>query len=282
MKIIDFHTHIFPPEQIAARDQLAKQDTWFAHLYGTKNAPMATVETLLRVAEKNGVTRSVVFSFPWQDSGLLREANAYVFESTSRHPDRLSPFLTLHVGDEKTTVEELERARPVEPAGIGELMPDGNGYRLKDVELLRTAAEFAVQRKLPLLTHTSEPFGHDYPGKGRTYAQEVLALAEAYPELVIVCGHWGGGLIFWELQPELKTPLKNVYYDTAATCYLYSNRIYEVAETIAPGKVLFGSDYPACPVARQIRGVQESDASAKMKKAVLGENARKLLGLKED
>ena len=277
MKIIDFHTHVFTPETIAARERLAQNDPWFAALYGNPKARMATADDLLKSARAAGISRSVVFTFPWIDPGLLRDANDYVFKSAACHPEELVPFITLSPGDADGAERELARARPTAPRGIGELMPDGNGYRLSDLAVLTPAARFAIDRNIPLLTHASEPFGHVYPGKGRTHAQEILDLAQAFPDLSIVCGHWGGGLIFYELQPEIADALKNVYYDTSASCYVYRNDIYRVASTICPRKVLFGTDYPTCPVKRQLRGIMESPIGNDVRELFLSGNAEHLL-----
>ena len=45
--------------------------------------------------------------------------------------------------------------------------------------------------------------------------------------------------------PEVKKTLANVYFDSAASPFLYSPRIYTQAiETVGSEKLLFGSDYP--------------------------------------
>ncbi len=45
--IVDFHTHIFPPDVIARRGELAIRDPWFGALYGNPRAKMATAGDLL-------------------------------------------------------------------------------------------------------------------------------------------------------------------------------------------------------------------------------------------
>ena len=42
--IVDFHTHIFPPEMIARRADYAARDPWFAELYGDPRAKMADAD----------------------------------------------------------------------------------------------------------------------------------------------------------------------------------------------------------------------------------------------
>ena len=51
-RIVDFHTHVFPPEIIRDRESFARRDAAFGLLYGNPRSPMATVEdvALLRAA----------------------------------------------------------------------------------------------------------------------------------------------------------------------------------------------------------------------------------------
>ena len=51
----------------------------------------------------------------------------------------------------------------------------------------------------------------------------------AFPVLRLICAHWGGGLPFYELMPEVADALRNVYYDTAASLFLYRPAIFSAA-----------------------------------------------------
>src|SRR5690242_16426525 len=76
--IIDFHTHIFPPEVVARRDEFCARDPWLAELYGSPRARMATADDLLRAMDADGVDVAVTFPFGWRDPGLVVECNSYV------------------------------------------------------------------------------------------------------------------------------------------------------------------------------------------------------------
>jgi predicted TIM-barrel fold metal-dependent hydrolase len=70
-----------------------------------------------------------------------------------------------------------------------------------------------------------------------------------------------------------------VYYDTAASPFLYNKRVYQIALSIVgPHRILFGSDYPLIPPARYKQEMQEAGLDEKELEAVLGLNARRLLG----
>jgi predicted TIM-barrel fold metal-dependent hydrolase len=278
--VIDFHTHIFPPEVSAQREAYRARDAWFGQLYANPQARLATAQDLLAAMDSAGVQQAVTFGFAWNDAGLCRAANDYVLDAARRYPDRLIPFAVVQPQDRAEAEREIARAVAQGARGLGELMPDGQGYRLDDLALLQPLAEAASAHGLPLLTHTSEPLGHHYPGKGATTPDQVVRLAAACPNLVIVCAHWGGGLPFYELLPEVAAILHNIYYDTAASTYLYRPAIFPLAAQAAgAAKILWGSDYPLLNQRRFLAQVRASGLDDSALAAILGENARRLLRL---
>ena len=138
----------------------------------------------------------------------------------------------------------------------------------------------AAERKLPVVVHGSEPVGHAYAGKGTTHPDVLLAFVQRFPETRIVCAHWGGGLPFYALMPEVRAALTHVYFDSAASPFLYEPGVFgAVAGTAGTERMLFGSDFPllrARRVAKEaIAGLPAKDAAE-----VLGGNAARLLGPK--
>ena len=95
-----------------------------------------------------------------------------------------------------------------------------------------------------------------------------------------MCAHWGGGLPFYSLMPEVGASLGNVYFDTAASPLLYEARIFEAAAAlIGAGRILLGSDYALLRPRRLLAQVRESALPAGDRDAILGGNAAKLLRL---
>ncbi len=275
--IIDFHSHIFPDAVRAGRDEYAQRDVWFATLYADPRRRLASAEDVVASMQAAGVDRTVVMGFPWRDGGLCREHNDYIIESVRRYPDRLIGFACvqpLDAGDAR----ELERCLSAGLAGLGELGPDGQRFDIEDRWVLEACAEVLQQYDRPLLTHSSEPLGHDYPGKGQTYPWKLLRLAQNFPDLKIVLAHWGGGLPFYELMPEVREALRNVYYDTAASTYLYSFEVFPVvARLIGAERILWGTDYPLLSQAKFLARVRASGLDEAQLRLVLGENAARLL-----
>jgi uncharacterized protein len=136
----------------------------------------------------------------------------------------------------------------------------------------------ALEHDLIFLTHASEPVGHQYPGKGSITPGILYSFIVSFPDLKIVCAHWGGGLPFYALMPEVDKALDNVAFDTAATVFLYRPGIFEeMRRIIGSDKILFGTDYPLMHQNRVIDQIRSSRLSQKDKAKILGDNAQKLL-----
>lgn len=277
--IIDFHTHIFSDEMRASRAAYLERDAWFATLYDEPKRKLASAEDVVASMAASGVDRTVVFGFPWRDGGLCREHNDYLIDAVRRYPDRLIGFACVQPLDAKDA-QELERCLKAGLMGLGELGPDGQRFDIEDKRILAASAEVLQSYDRPLLTHSSEPIGHNYPGKGKTFPWKLLKLAQNFPDLKIVMAHWGGGLPFYELMPEAGEALRNVYYDTAASTYLYRSDVFPaVARIVGAERILWGTDYPLLSQVRFLARVRASGLAADELDAVLGGNAARLLRL---
>jgi predicted TIM-barrel fold metal-dependent hydrolase len=278
--IIDFHTHIFAPRINENRGNYIDRDPCFAALYSNKKAKLATAEELIESMDRDGVDISVVVNIGWSSHELCVETNDYILESVSRYPDRLVGFCAVQPNSTNETLKEVERCVKGGAKGIGELRPDTQQIDLNDEKVTGPFAEALLKHSLILLVHASEPAGHQYPGKGTVTPETLYPFIATYPDITVVCAHWGGGLPFYELMPEVRKALKNTYYDTAASPFLYSPRIYrQISRLVGAEKILFGSDYPLLSQERLIKEIRASDLSEDEKGLVLSENARNLLHL---
>ncbi len=275
MPVIDFHTHIFPPHVIANRDAYLQRDHWFGQLYANPQARMATAEQLIGAMDTAGVDAAVTFGFAWADQGLDREANDYVLESMARWPDRLLGFAEVNPAA-KGAAAEVERCLQRGMWGLGELMPDGQGYTLDSPQLDEVLEQMAHWER-PVLLHCGEPVGHTYPGKSTSTLEPLYRLALRHPDVIFVAAHWGGGLFFYELMPEVRQALRNVYYDSAASSLLYADQILTLASQVIPHKALFATDYPLLSQERFLRNVRDAGLDTEHAAAILGGNAARLL-----
>ena len=277
--IIDFHTHITAPEIIARRDEYLIKDAWFRDLYGNPKARLSSAEGLISAMDEAGVDQAVVFGFGWRDMDLCRRDNDYVMEAVGSYPERLIGFGIVNPATGAEAVREIERCAKGGLCGLGELMPDGQGYRLDDEKAMAPIVEAAMAHDMLLLTHCSEPVGRLYPGKGTVTPDEVIRFARLFPDATLVCAHWGGGTIFYELMPDVARIMRNVYYDTAASLLLYHDDIFTLAARWAPGKVLFATDYPLIAPKRFIERMQAARMPTATRRRMLGGNAWRVLKL---
>lgn len=280
--IIDFHTHIFPPWLRERRDEYIKADPCFSLLYSQPEARIATAEELLASMDEAGISVSVVLNAGWISHELCVKTNDYILDSVSRYPTRLVGFCAIQPRAGDAAVAELERCAKAGAKGIGELRSDVQGFDLADKTTMKPLIDAALKHDLIFLTHSSEPVGHEYSGKGSITPDILYSFITAFPNSKLVCAHWGGGLPFYALMPEVAKALANVFFDTAATVFLYKPEIFEqMSHIIGSDKILFGTDYPLMHQNRVIAQIQSSQLPEEDKARILGANAQELLYLDE-
>jgi predicted TIM-barrel fold metal-dependent hydrolase len=278
--IVDFHTHIFPSEVIERRQDYADRDPAFAHIYGNPTARMVDAEGLVRALDEEGVDKAVVFGFPWADSGLSRMANAYLLDAKNRYADRIVPFYTPSLAGGKQTAQRAARAVEQGMQGIGEVAFYTSGMGKRQWSYLHGLAGTAREFGVPLLLHANESVGHSYPGKTDMRLRDLWRFVEQAEGLTLVLAHWGGGLFFYELMKSVAKRVENLYYDTAASPFLYSAQVYRVAvDILGPERILFGSDFPLIRPSHYRREMEEGGLSENEQRKILGQNACRLLRL---
>ena len=279
--IVDAHTHVFSPRVISHRDEYIRRDPCFALLYNNPGAKLVTVQELLVSMDRYGVDVSVIANIGWISHELCAETNEYILDCLARYPDRLAGLAAIQPKAGEKSLKELERCVAGGVRGVGEMRPDMQGFDLLDDSALREITGYLITHDLVWLSHASEPVGHVYPGKGTVTPEALYPFILRYQELKIVLAHWGGGLPFYALMPEVKAALSNVFFDTAASPYLYDRAVYgQAVDSIGEGRILFGSDYPLLSPSRLINEIESTSLTAEVKKAITGENARRVYGFR--
>jgi len=276
--IVDFHTHIFPPGVNERRDEYVKRDPCFSLLYSEAKAKLATADELIASMDENQIDLSVVLNIGWVSHELCVETNDYILDSIARYPTRLVGFCGIQPRAGDAAIAEVERCAKAGARGIGEMRSDVQGFDLADKAIMEPLVGAALKHGLILLTHSSEPVGHQYTGKGSITPDVLYSFVLNFPDLKLVCAHWGGGLPFYALMPEVAAALTNVFFDTAATIFLYRPQIFEqVSHIIGSDKILFGSDYPLISPSRIIAQIESVELTEEDRRKILGGNALKLL-----
>ena len=276
MSGIDFHVHVTPPEISANWRKYAEKEPYFALLAQNPHNKYAGAEEVVAMLDEAGFERAVVFGFGFKDMGLCRMVNDYVIEKVREFPGRLTGFMS--VAPNAAGVEqEIDRCRSAGLKGVGEIYPGGQGFTLDNKEETRAFTGVCIERGLPVIVHTNEPVGHAYAGKNDVGLRQIERFIAHSQGLTVILAHWGGGLLFYEAMPELREQLRTVYYDTAATPFLYRADIYRAALALGLGdKIIFGSDFPLLPPSRYLPALQTLPDDARER--ILSGNARRLLG----
>ena len=279
--IIDFHTHVVPPEVRENRERFFDREPPFKLLYGVPGSRLSGAEELVRNMDDQGIDKSVVFGFPWYGEDYFKANNDYVLEAVERYKGRLIGFATafpLARGAEK----ELERCLKAGLSGIGELALYDEGLPQDIRDRFEPVAETAQRFDVPILIHTNEPVGHAYPGKTAVTLHELYRFLRQYGDNRFVLAHWGGGIFFYHLMKrEVKDVLHNTWFDTAASPFLYDKEIYAIATRIlGPDRILFGSDFPLLKPGRYLEEMEKVRLSDETIRNICGENAARLLRIK--
>jgi len=278
--IIDFHTHVLPPQIKSDRSRYVEQDNAFARVYSGEKVKIATTEDLIDSMDRDGVDVSVIVNYSWTTHALCIETNDYILESVARYPRRLVGFCAVNSLVDDTSLMEIERCVRAGVKGVGELRPDTQPLDFKKKNIIKPFADLVRQLKLIISTHASEPVGHMYPGKGTATPGLLADFIANLPGIPVVCAHWGGGLPFYELMPEVRKAMEDVYFDTAISPFLYRPEIYQhMSQIIGADRIIFGSDFPVIAQRRLLDEINAAGLSEKARDEILAGNARRLLGI---
>jgi predicted TIM-barrel fold metal-dependent hydrolase len=279
--IVDAHTHIFPEKIRKNREKYFTDEPAFKKLYESPKSRLIGAREMLASMDDSRVDKTVVFGFPWKDSLHYKQHNDYISEVVSRYPQRFIGLGCFDPFSEGVVEEARGCLQKGGLSGIGELAFYQNGIENSSLSRLEPVMEICRGLDLPVLIHTNEPIGHSYPGKTPNTLAQIYQLIQTFPQNKIVLAHWGGGLFFFSLlKKEVKASLKNVYFDTAASPYLYDADVYRLAvERVGVEKILFGSDFPLLPPARYFDEMKTVGLSEDEMQKICGLNAAALFNL---
>ncbi len=278
--IIDAHTHIFPEKIKQDRSPYFDNEPEFRLLYDSPKAKICLTDELILSMDAHKVDISVVCGFPWRNPDLIRLNNDVVIEAVQTYSGRIKGLACFDAAW-KGAADETKRCIDAGLSGTGELAFYLSGIDKEALSFLDPImAVLRENHNLPCMIHTNEPVGHPYPGKTPVTLEQIYTLAETFPDNKIILAHWGGGILFYNIMKKhTKETLKNIWYDTAASPFLFGPQIYDMAATAGViEKVLFGTDFPLLSPDRYYKDLDNSHIAVHQKKMVLGGNAALLFG----
>jgi predicted TIM-barrel fold metal-dependent hydrolase len=293
MRIVDAHVHFYP-EQVSAdpvKWGTEHGEPWWTGCVAPPGRRSiqgwATPAVLLRDMDRAGIEKCVLLGWYWENQTTCDLQNSWLIDLVKAHPDRLLGFATVQPRAKETALDGLKRALDQGLCGIGELFPQAQGFATNDPYFQRVL-EVAIEYKAPINLHVTDPVIRTAAATKATPLEDLVRLANDFPAAKLILAHWGGGLPFYELNPQLRQILQNVSYDCAASSLLYDKRIFrQVVDLVGADRVLYGSDYPLLLYPRNQREpdfkrflneVVTAGLTSAEQNQVLGENVLGLVG----
>jgi len=289
--IVDAHIHMYAA-QVAA-DPAAWARAHGEPGWGACVAPAgrrsiqgwADPEALIADMDEAGVEACVMLGWYWERQETCELQNGWYAEWIRRHPGRLIGFAAVQPAQGRRSLEALERALDSGLVGVGEILPQAQGFTLDD-PWWRRVVETAVGRRVPITLHATDPEAGAGAGP-RTPLADYVRLAREYPEATLILAHWGGGMAVRGAGLEGGALPANLYFDTAASPLLYKPGVFrEAVERVGAGRILYGSDYPLLlyparerkpGFKRFLEEIGSAGLNAGEREAILGSNIRRLL-----
>jgi len=264
---IDVHTHVWPERIAEITLEAMARDTGLEAVSGN------TVAALKAHMIESGVNKSVVLGIT-ERPDQVRRANDWLI---SVQDEMLVPFGAIHPRLE-TKADEVRRLREAGIKGI-KLHPVMNQFYPDSPEMFSVYEELGEDMVLEI--HTGRLPGSK-PGDPVYAAPErVMNVVREFPRLKVIALHLGGFYMLDEAERDL-LGRENVFIDTT-----WPPSLKDVAgETLSAiinkhgsHRVCFGTDYPLASQSADSEYIQSLGVSDGVVEAILGENARKFIGL---
>lgn len=312
--IIDIHTHLF--ESLAAfpkvwLDEMVKykrkavDDEAFRQWRAGFDQSGST-EALIADMDEAGVDKSVALPLDYaimcrQEAQLsIWEINRYIAEAQRKHPDRIIGFVGVDPLRGKEAIDLLETA--VKEWGLKGVKIFQTTFKVTDSSVQAFFSK-VNELELPVLFHTGSdplPYTIQY---GDPADLDTLSLW--YPKMKIIAAHYGKGyedlvtaILFYK-RGVMYTDISGLQHEFKKSPWHFTLQMRYLLDKV-PHAALMGSDWPMIktpPVqpthkewvdaVRDLKipepvlqlGLGIRDFSQEEKEMILGENARRLLGI---
>ncbi len=231
------------------------------HVGHDKDGTVMTIERLLQDMKANGIDKSVVFPLNEAEKPLI-DASMELLEMSKSYP--VIPFLRIDPHD----MDAGKLAVLISKGFYGvKLHPRSQNFDPLDKTFENVFKAISDSRK-PVLIHTRKE------NNPNTDPRRVMLLAEAYPDMNLILGHFGHSDT--SILDYVKEH-KNLYMETSV--WSVNTLIKPVADKIGIDRVIFGSDAPYSDIEIEKLKVQRSGLNEHDQELVFSRNIMKLLEL---
>jgi predicted TIM-barrel fold metal-dependent hydrolase len=221
--------------------------------------------------------------------------NQDVADWVADYPEMLIGFGSVNLSKDREYVQaKLEQIEHLNLKGI-KLLPYSQFFNPAVNKNMEMLFEYCRRTGSTILSHSGCAAGPFEPVEFSQDSRPQLwePMAKKYPDVPIVLAHFGSyssqnpGIWFGEAVALMET-CRNVYADISAAHYLFDDekKIEKIRDTVGFDRVLFATDYPGplyygFSLGSMVRRIKANPFLAQEEKAaILGQNAKKLLGIK--
>lgn len=259
MKIIDFHTHVYP-DSIAERGSKSISD-----FYGIPHSCIGSVDVLLDRSKMAGISLSLLLPVALKAENV-RHINEFTAQTVKDHTE-FSGFGSIHA-DMDNILEEVEGICELGLKGI-KLHPDIQGFPVDDERLYPVYD--AIAGRMPVIVHCGDPrYDHSRP-------ERLRRVLDDFPGLRVVGAHLGGWSMFEKAFEYL--------YDTDccfdfSSCMMFLGRdeMKRYINRYGADRILFGTDFPLWDPVTEVKRFMSLDLGSEEMEKIAYRNAERFLG----
>lgn len=261
MKIIDFHTHIYPAD-IAEKATNSIEDFYCLDGGGMVGTP----EQLLKIGGRVGIEKFVVLPVAIK-ADHARHINDFILSETEKHPEFIG-FGTVHAGMENI-VDEGEYILNSGLKGI-KMHPDTQLFNIDDERLFPLYD--AIGDRLLFMFHCGDK-RYDY-----SHPRRLRYIMDMFPKLRVVATHLGGYSVWDEAADALRDT--DCMLDVSSSLMFMSEAEQKKYINIYGGdRLLFGSDFPLWNPEKELKRFMELKLTESEREKIAYKNAERILNL---
>ena len=260
MRIIDFHTHVYP-EAIARK----AADNVRAFYDGIGNDAIdGRVDTLLEHGKQAGITEFAVLPVATK-AERTRHINEFIVHEVAANPEFYG-FGTVHAGMEGL-MNEVDYIQKNGLRGI-KIHPDYQTFAIDDPRMFPVYEK--IQGVIPIVFHMGDlRYDFSHPAKLR----HVL---DQFPDLQVVAAHFGGYQMR-DIAKEVLTDTNCLFDTSSSLMFMEPGEAERLIRHYGADRFLYGTDYPMWDPVVEVERFFSLDLTDDEKEQIAWKTAAELL-----
>ena len=262
MRIIDFHTHVYP-ESIARKAADNVRD--FYDGLGN-DAIDGKVQTLLDRGDLAGVSEFVILPVATRPD-RTRHINDFIIREAAAQP-RFYGFGTVHAAMDGL-MDEVAYIKENGLRGI-KIHPDYQTFAIDDPRMLPVYEE--IQGNMPIIFHMGDlRYDYSHPYKLRT-------ILEQFPNLQVIAAHFGGYQMR-DIAREVLTDT-NCFFDVSSSLmFMEQGEPERYIQSYGAERCAYGTDYPLWDPVTEVNRFRQLNLTSAQFEQIANKTAKRILKL---